>query len=304
MSTINLPTGRDMVSILGEDYFKEEVKCDFLISEKMKKIWAVELDCYLEFARICDKYDLRYYAYGGTLLGAIRHKGFIPWDDDMDVCMPREDYEELLKVAQNELGEPYFMLTPYSDSNCFRTIVILINRKTTWTSRFFLHSGCANGLCLDIFPLDNYNAATHEKDLEEIRLSAKRCSQYMKRNDTDKMTPEHYASWKKYMTNDPMKEWENVQRVATKWNNTNTENYSMKVFVLSDKRYNDPLKKEWFDTSQLVKFETLDMRIPSGYHNILTATYGDYMKYPPIEKRGVWHEGGVADPEKPYTGEI
>lgn len=299
-----METVYDMRAILGEDFFKEEVRCDFFVPEKMKKIWAIELDCYLEFARICDKYGLRYYAYGGTLLGAIRHQGFIPWDDDMDVCMPREDYERLFEVAKDELKKPLILQTPFTDPNYFRTIARIVNTKTTWTSQFFLHSGYVNGLCLDILPLDDFNEATHDQDMEEIRISAKRCSQYMKCNDTDKMTPEHYASWKEYMTNDPMKEWENVQRVASKWNNANNRCYSMKVYVLPDKRYHDPLMKEWFNASQLVKFESLGMRIPSGYHNILTATYGDYMQFPPIEKRGVWHEGVIADPEKPYTEEI
>ena len=92
----------DMKAILGEDFFKEEVRCDYRISEDMKLIWAVIRDMYLSFADVCDKYGLKYYTVWGSLLGAIRHDGFIPWDDDFDVAMPREDYNEFLKIANND----------------------------------------------------------------------------------------------------------------------------------------------------------------------------------------------------------
>ena len=160
MNTINLSTGRDMVSILGEDFFAEEVRCEYLVTEKMKKIWAVIIDLYLEFARICDKYSLNYYGYGGTILGAIRHEGFIPWDDDLDVCMPRADYDKFLAIASKELSEPYFIQTPQTDPGYYKTIARLMNKNTTYASRAFLHSGMAHGCILDILPLDNCNPET------------------------------------------------------------------------------------------------------------------------------------------------
>ena len=71
----------------GKDFLKEEVRCDYTIDSEMKRIWAVELDLVNELKRVCDKYGIQYFADGGTLLGAIRHKGFIPWDNDIDLCM-------------------------------------------------------------------------------------------------------------------------------------------------------------------------------------------------------------------------
>ena len=85
-----METVHDMKAILGEDFFKEEVRCDYLVSAKMKRIWAVELDMYLSFAEICEKYGLNHFLIAGSLLGAVRHNGFIPWDDDMDIGMTRE----------------------------------------------------------------------------------------------------------------------------------------------------------------------------------------------------------------------
>ena len=76
----------------------------------LHKLWDYELSIYNEFARVCDKYGFRYFASYGTVIGAMRHRGFIPWDDDMDVGMPREDYEKFLEVAPKELGSTFALL--------------------------------------------------------------------------------------------------------------------------------------------------------------------------------------------------
>ena len=84
---------------INSDFLKEEYRNGYLITEKMKKVWAVELDLLSELDRVCKKYNIKYYAAFGTLLGAIRDKGFIPWDDDIDVWLLRDEYERLKQVA-------------------------------------------------------------------------------------------------------------------------------------------------------------------------------------------------------------
>ena len=93
---------------IQESFYNPEVRCGYEVSAKMKKIWAVELDLLAKFIDVCNKHELNYFVDGGTLLGAVRHKGFIPWDDDVDVIMPREDYDKLFEIAAQEFQYPYF----------------------------------------------------------------------------------------------------------------------------------------------------------------------------------------------------
>ena len=88
---------------LPQDFLKEEVRCDYTVSKEMKEIWAVELDLLAEFMRVCDENNIQYYACAGTILGAERHQGYIPWDDDIDVMMMRKEYDKLCAIAETEL---------------------------------------------------------------------------------------------------------------------------------------------------------------------------------------------------------
>ena len=136
-------------------FYQEEERCGYTIPATMKRVWAVELDLLEKLQDVCARHGLRYFACGGTLLGAIRHKGFIPWDDDIDVVMFREDYEKLLEIAPLEFTEPYFFQTAFNDQKYSRGHAQLRNSNTT----AILHTekGCYTfnqGIFLDIFPLD------------------------------------------------------------------------------------------------------------------------------------------------------
>ena len=102
---------------LPEGFLDEEVRDGYKVSHEMKKVWAVELDLLAEFQRVCKKHNIKYIASGGTMLGAVRHKGFIPWDDDIDLMMLREEYEKLCIVAPSEFKHPYYFQTDRTD-NC------------------------------------------------------------------------------------------------------------------------------------------------------------------------------------------
>ena len=107
----------DMKAILGEDFFKDEVKCDYHIPAYMKMNWAIQLDLFMTLAELCDEHGLRYFANSGMLLGAIRQNGFIPWDDDLDVAMPREDYNKLIEYLNHNPHGYYRIVSFDTDKN-------------------------------------------------------------------------------------------------------------------------------------------------------------------------------------------
>ena len=97
-----------MQMIFKEDFFLKETRCGFEISEMMKRAWSAELEVLEIVVDICNRNKLQYFADWGTLLGAVRHQGFIPWDDDIDICLKREDYNQLIQILPQEL--PYGMV--------------------------------------------------------------------------------------------------------------------------------------------------------------------------------------------------
>ena len=90
-----------------DDLDRDEMRSGFLVTSHRKKLWNAQIGLINEFARVCKKHNLRWFAIGGTLLGAARHKGFIPWDDDVDVCMLRPEYEKLRRIIASEVKPPF-----------------------------------------------------------------------------------------------------------------------------------------------------------------------------------------------------
>ena len=140
---------------LPDDFLEEEIRCGYTVTRKMKKVWAVELDLLNELLRVCNKYNIKIFASGGTMLGAVRHKGFIPWDDDIDMGMLRKDYDKLCKIANKEFQYPYFFQTNYTDPGTLRGHAQLRNSNTT---SFLQNEGSEysfnQGIFIDIFPMD------------------------------------------------------------------------------------------------------------------------------------------------------
>ena len=119
---------------LPDGFLQSEYRDGYLVDETMKKVWAVELELLEQFQRLCERHQLRYYAIGGTLLGAVRHKGFIPWDDDADIGMLREDYEKFRQACERDLDHNRFYFQDHRNTPGYRWGYGKLRRTyTVWT---------------------------------------------------------------------------------------------------------------------------------------------------------------------------
>lgn len=295
-----------MYNRISPEFYCEEIRSNYFVSEKMKKVWAVELDLLIEFIRICEKYNLQYFIDAGTLLGAVRHQGFIPWDDDIDVEMPREDYNKLFEIAEKEFKFPYFFQTSQTEQRFFRTHAQLRNSLTTGYIPYDEKKNINKGIFLDIFVLDGVadnsilrwlqkkeisfheTLLAYEYDRDVKVLSAPKKIVYCLVHILHKVIPykRHFDYYNR--------------RVLARYSKRKTEKIGNLVLGW---RPHTQWKREWFEGYQLQPFEHLMLRIPKGYHEVLTTQYGDYMKLPDDVNapNGRFHESIVFEPDIPYN---
>lgn len=282
--------------IVNEDFLKEEVICDFLVTTERKKLWAVLLEMLKEFDAVCTKHNLTYFIIYGTLIGAVRHKGFVPWDDDIDVAMHREDYEKFIKLS-NEFKDPLFLQTPYTDHNYYYTPARIRNSNTTAVATLFQHAGFNQGIWMSVFPLDRWDDNGGRERYEQIKKLAIDCSTYMRINNPnlDEKNRERVAAYH----GNPMRDYEEIHRIASSCKDPNSK-YVMTAILTMGQYEQKLLLAEDFSKAINMEFEGMQVKAPSGYDHYLKTVYGNYMEFPPMEKRGVDHAGTVFDADMPY----
>ena len=284
--------------VIPEDFLKEEVRNDYLVTTQRKRIWTVLLDLGLEFDRVCKKHGIRYFFSDGNLIGAIRHHGFIPWDDDLDVMMPREDYERFLQLG-NEFKDPYFFQTPYTDKGCYFAITKIRNSRTTGLIDRFKYQGFNQGIWLSVFPLDTVDPEKGAEIYKQINALNVENSTYMRMSHPN-LDEKDRERVKNYSGRDPLKTYEEIHCLARRFEGEDT-GYCAVMVSTADKYSKKVFKKEWFSESVLCPVEGFEFSIPKHYDEILMQYYGDYMQLPPVNERGIKHDGVLWDPDKPYT---
>lgn len=266
--------------------------------QEAEKLKQIEMDLLKTFISICQELNLRYYVIGGTLLGAVRHKGFIPWDDDIDVAMPRADYEIWIKKAQDLIDKDhYFVQTFLSDPYYPANFAKLRNCKTTFIESSLRNLNINHGAYIDVFPLDYYPQKIDVFKLKQFCLTSKITQAY----DTDAIS---YSKSKKIIRKlasipvfgtpfDAVKKREKLYKSVThgKLLANHCGAWGIKEVVPA----------EWYGEGKTLKFEGIDVSVPQKYHSWLHRVYGDYMKLPPEEKRVTHHYTEVIDLDRPYT---
>ena len=272
----------------------------------IEQLKTAELKLFKNFIEICNNYNLKYFLLGGSCLGAVRHKGFIPWDDDIDVGMPRSDYNKFLEIAQNELPENIFLQTYETDSEYPMNFAKLRNGNTTFIEKSTSKLKINHGIWIDIFPLDGISDNNLRQSLLLMKYSlySYGISQvfYFEKKKTHialkqivkiiikKATKIIYSDIKK-----TVKKREKLMQKYSYDDSKLIANYG----GAWGKR--EIVPKEYFGNGVKGIFEGIEVMLPEDYDKYLTSLYGDYMTPPPPEKRVGHHYYTVLDIEKSYV---
>lgn len=280
------------------EFFKEEVRDEFLVDQNRKKVWAVCIDMLMQLDAVCKKHNLRYYLLYGSLLGAVRHQGFIPWDDDLDVVMFREDFEKLARLGE-EFKHPYFLQNAHTDPGVGSPVMKIRNSNTCQFNKYLSWGGYNSGMALDIFPLDNFVEELAQAEFDKIYKIKYKNILYMK-NQSPNRSQKDIDLYNQIKPVDPEKVCDEIHAISRKHEHDETSKVWAPIITLYDYR-KSVFYKEDFSEVVYLDFEFLKVPCPKGWNRILNTTYGDYMKFPPIEKRGSWHNSSEFNPDMPYT---
>lgn len=244
-----------------------------------------ELDILLLFQDFCKKNNLRFYLSGGTLLGAIRHHGFIPWDDDIDICMPRIDYEKLIEIYPNE-DQRYCLRT--KKLNNFTAPFAKIVDTNTYIDLQFTSDDNNSQLWIDIFPVDGL-----PESLDSVKKIYKQCDFYRRIfSITDAKLGEGKTIFHKYIKYilKPLSNLygkkrcvEKIEQIAKKHSYQDCKYVGAVTWGLYGA--GERMLKSEFEKQVMVEFEGHKFPAFSCWDSYLKGLYGDYMQLPPVEKR-------------------
>lgn len=259
---------------------------DFMKKENLDKLHSIEVEILDEFVRICKKNQLEYFLIGGTLLGAVRHKGFIPWDDDLDVAMPRDDYEKFLNIAGEEMKSD-FCIDNFNNNEWYYLNFTKIRKKDTlFVQDFQLEYEGPKGIWIDIFPLDNVKTEKNIfqdcriKFIKHLRAIAHYKSEIFLSNKNLIVKKIVGFVFKPIPTNKLMQLADKLMKKDWKKNT--------KYFINISSQYNfhkQTMPKEKFLPAKQLEFEGKLYNVPNDYKYFLERIYGNYMELPPMEKR-------------------
>ncbi|HJJ16106.1 MAG TPA: LicD family protein [Clostridiaceae bacterium] len=253
----------------------------------LREIQMEELEILKNFIKYAEKRNLKYYLCGGTLIGAIRHQGFIPWDDDIDICMPRPDYDKLIMLAKKETILENYELKSMELKNSVYPFSKVVNKNIKIRS----NSKEDKNLWIDIFPIDSVpdEKEKQEKLINEIMkykgimyLHNTKMKDILKENKSKKnkflkilLKPISFLIPKKI-----------VSKKMIKIAKSNDYNKGEKLGVyIWGYGIREIMDRKIFEKGIKVKFEDIEANAPAEYDKYLTNIYGDYMKLPPEEKR-------------------
>lgn len=265
-----------------------------ITDEQYERIKVIQLDMLKELHQICEKHDINYCLGFGTMLGAIRHKGFIPWDDDADVLMLREDYDRFREVCAKELPEKYFLQDADTDSEYLWGYAKLRNVNTEYIRCGQEHIKCKTGVFIDIFPLDDVPDALPLQIYQDYIYMLRRKALWAQ---VGKYTEQNMLKRVAFgLMSRISKEsiYRHLKKEVYKQKKGKSKRVRCLLFAAPGKHWNKKgnklntrygFEREWITNRTQVEFEGHMFWGTKDYDRCLTYLYGDYMKLPPEEKR-------------------
>lgn len=269
---------------------------------ELRNVQQVVLEIAQYFVDFCNKHDLLCYFCGGGCIGSIRHQGFIPWDDDLDFFMPRQDYEKIKELWPKYADvERYPLLVAsenYNDHNSFMTIR---DANTTFVKTYQEGMAIPHGIPIDIFPLDGAPEKSVQRKIQKMwaLVYALFCSQVVPEKHGGMMATGSEVLLSTFSSPKiRYKIWRFAEKQMSKYSFGSTP-YVTELCV-GPKYMGNIYHLEDFKSAIVVPFEETKMPIPVGYDRYLKQVFGDYMQLPPEEEQQPHHEAVLVDTKKAY----
>ena len=266
-----------------------------LTPDQTEAMQQTELEIFKVFISVCEKLNIKYYLIAGTLLGAVRHQGFIPWDDDIDVGIFREDYERFVAEAPALLPPHLFLQTRQSDPEYPHVFAKIRNSNTAFIETSVKKRKMNHGMFIDVFPIDGYS------ETKMHSFSAKVKSVLI--NSRISYAYDIAPSWKIRLirpfsrllypsVSDALDAKERIFQSAP--GSDLVANFS----GIYGQR--EIMPADWYGNGAQLTFGDVTAKVPVEYHKWLTQVYGDYMQLPPEDKRATHHQTVCIDAQKSY----
>ena len=262
-----------------------------LNADDLKLLRVLELKIACEIKRVCELHDIKYSLAFGTMLGAVRHGGFIPWDDDIDIIMPKEDYNKFLYYAENEFSYEFQLVNYETNDECGEPFTKIMLKNTVFQELFTEGTQTPNGVFVDIFPYDNrpdelWKALLHRFKNYELKKRILIASGYKFRKHGLKKII-YRLLWASTLVG--------KKRLITLYrsNQTRYDKAKTKRVVALGGNYGyekDSIPADWLDEYTTIQFEDTEFKVIKKYRDFLSHYYGDFMKLPPVEDRVYKHK--------------
>ena len=261
----------------------------------LKSHQDVLLELLKEFDRVCKKNDIKYVVFCGTALGAVRHKGFIPWDDDLDVCILRADYEKFISVAPKELNPQYYLQAEFSE-NWPRSFSKLRKNNTTCLEKFHpKNKNMHQGIYIDIFPCDNTADQNWRSKMQFLASRVVLARTLFKRGyETDNILKKIFMAFSCLL---PLRV---LHKFAMGLDLNDSE--FVNTFLSCTSKYKKGIyKRLWLEEIVEMDFEDMKVPVSAHYDELLTLLYGDYMRIPSEDERKIKEHAILIDTERDYS---